>query len=264
LGRIWLGLGGCRLGVASAAWEPSTETPDSAGQLTAEERKEILDQQVAAAAARGGRVALWGRGSFETVVSYHRYLPGPRWGYVFPLLLLALFVTGPAAAGLFGWLKLSAYAGVIVVWAGRTRYERITVDKQGGVRAAGASLLVPAAVVTILVGLMATISGGAHLQGVMGAATARGYPYDFRLAALLLLGGTIVFAGVLCLAAVRGLARGQGRAWDRALIGTLLLLLVTLPITPLGGQGELAGALALPAALNLILLVVVWRGLEAG
>ena len=74
----------------------------------------------------------------------------------------------------------------------------------------------------------------------------------------------MVFAGVLCLTAVRGLARGQRRAWDRAMIGTLLLFLVTVPMTPLGGQGELAAFQAFPAAVNLIVLVAAGRQLEVG
>ena len=63
-------------------------------------------------------------------------------------------------------------------------------------------------------------------------ATTRGYPYDFRYAGLLLVGITIVYSGVLCLWAVRGLARGERPAWDRALSGTILLLLVAVPLIP--------------------------------
>lgn len=48
------------------------------------------------------------------------------------------------------------------------------------------------------------------------------------------------------------------------MIGTLLLFLVAVPITPLPVQGEQAGALALPAAVNLVLLALAWRRLEAG
>jgi hypothetical protein len=123
------------------------------------------------------------------------------------------------------------------------------------------AVLFGAAAWTLLAGLVSTIFGGAHLQGVIVAAMTRGYAYDFRLAALLLLGMTMVFAGVLCLTAVRGLVRGQRRAWDRAMIGTILLLLVTVPITPLPVQGELAGFVAFPVAVNLIFLVAARRRL---
>jgi hypothetical protein len=232
--------------------------------VTAEQRKAILDQQVAAASARGARVAWWGRGDFEAVVSYHRYLPGPRWGYALPLLLLGLVVTRPATADLLGEFGVAFTLGVIVLWAGRTRYERIAVDEHGGVKEAGAGLLRAAAGVTLLVGLNSTIFGGAHLEGVIQTAMTRGYAYDFRLAALLLLGMTMVFAGALCLTAVRGLVRGQRRAWDRAMIGSLLLLLVTAPITPLPVQGEMAAFHTFPAAVNLIVLVAAWRQLGAG
>jgi hypothetical protein len=257
------GFGGCRLGLASAAWEPSTDTPDAASRLSAEERKAILDQRVAVAVASGGQVASWGRGTFETVVSYHRYLPGSGWRYIFPLLLIGIVLMGPATANRFAQLGAVLFVGIVALWAGRTRYERLTVEERGDVSEAGAGLHAGAATVTILVGLFGTVSGGAHFQGVVEAAIRRGYVYDVRLAGLLLLGLTIVFAGVLCLTAVRGLARGQRRAWDRAMIGTLLLILVTAPIYPSPTQGELAGALAFPAAVNVIVLALAWHRLEA-
>lgn len=256
----------------SAAKERSTQTLGSSTRLTAEERKAILDQQVAAAIARGGRVTeWWGRGSFEAVVSNHRYLPGSRWTYAFRLLVLGLLFT-PWRAAVLPLLGELADEGsdlgavvtlcVIVLWAARTRYERITVGVDGVVKATGAGFLAAAAGLTLYVGLASTIFGGAHLQGVISVAIARGYVYDFRLAALLLLGMTMVFAGVLCLKAVRGLARRQRRAWDRAISGTILLLLVTAPITPLPVQGELAAFQAFPASVNLIVLVAAWRRLE--
>jgi len=227
---------------------------------------------VAAAVARGGRVTeWWGRGSFEAVVSYHRYLPGSRWTYAFRLLVLGLLFTPWRAVvlPLFGEFadegsSLGAFltVGVIALWAGRTRYERVTVGEDGVLKVTGVGLLATTAGLALYVGLASTISGGAHFQGVISVALARGYAYDFRLAALLLLGMTMVFAGVLCLTAVRGLARGQRRAWDRAISGTLLLFLVTVPITPLPVQGELAAFQAFPAALNLIILVAARRRLE--
>ena len=129
--------------------------------------------------------------------------------------------------------------------------------------AARAAILRAAAGLTLLVGLNATIYGGAHLWGVMVTASTGVYrSYDFRLATLLLLGMTMVFAGELCLTAVRGLARGQRRAWDRATVGSLLLLLVTVPIVYVPVQGLLAAAQAWPAALNVIVLVAAWRRLE--
>ena len=66
-----------------------------------------------------------------------------------------------------------------------------------------------AVAVTLVLGLGNTIGGLGHIQGVIGTATRRGYPYDFRYAGLLLVGITIAYSGVLCLWAVRGLARGE-------------------------------------------------------
>jgi hypothetical protein len=247
------------------------QMPGSSRRLTAEERMAILDQQVAAAVALGGRVTEWlGRGSFEAVVSYHRYVPGPRWTYALRLLVLGLVLTPWRAAvlPLLGELAeegsdLGAVltVGVIALWACRARYERITVDEEGEVKVTGAGLLAAAAGLTLYVGLASSIFGGAHFLGVITTASRQSYAYDFRLAGLLILGITMVFAGVVCLTAVRGLARGQRGAWDRAMSGTLLLLLATVPITPLPVQGELAAFQAFPAALNLIVLVSAWRQL---
>jgi hypothetical protein len=250
------------------------DTPVSSRRPTAEEREAILDQQTAAAVVRGGRVtSWWGRGRFEAVVSHHRYLPGRRWTYALRVLVVGVVFT-PWRAVVLPLLGESAdeanslgallNVGVVAAWAARTRYERVTVDEEGRVRVTGAGLLAAAVGLTLLVGLAGTIFGGAHFEGVIQAAITRDYAYNLRLAALLILGMGMVMAGVVCLTAVRGLAHGQRRAWDRALIGSVLLLLVTVPITPLRGQGELAAVVGLPAAANLIVLVLVLRRLGAG
>ena len=107
------------------------------------------------------------------------------------------------------------------------------------------------------------ISGLAHVQGVMATATRRGYDYDFRYAALVIVGITVAYAGVLCIWAVRGLVRGQRHAWDRALSGTLLLLLVSAPLIPVDGPGQdNAVTTAIPAAVILVLLCLARRGLD--
>ena len=255
------------------------QTLGSRWQLSAEERNAILDQQVAAAVAAGGRLEWWGAGNFQAVVSNRRYLAGRLWGYALPALVLMPFVIGPSARNVLGGLRpvfdlvvIVVFFAAIVVWAGRTRYQRISVDEDGGVTVAGASLVRLAAGLTLLAGLAGTIPGGAHLQGVISAATSRGYPYDFRLASMLILGIGMVFAGVLCLTAVRGLAYGRRRAFDRAVIGSLLLVLVTLPITPHPVQGQMAATVMLPAAVDFIVLgamivvplVAARRRLEAG
>ena len=238
------------------------QTLGSPGQATAEERKAILDQRLAAAVAAGQRVEWWGRGTFEAIVSDHRYLPERPWGYALPLLLLTPFVLGPSARDLAGGLRpvvdlviIVVFFGAIGLWAGRTRYERIAVGDQGEVTVVGAGFVRTAAALTLLAGLAGAIPGAAHLQGVIAAATSRGYAYDVRLASLLLLGFAMVLAGVVCLTAVRGLAYGQRGAWDRALIGSVLLVLATVPMTPIAGQGEMAAAVAFPAILDIFVLL---------
>jgi len=118
-----------------------------------------------------------------------------------------------------------------------------------------------AALTSLLLGLLIGIMGLAHLYGVMVIASARTYAYDFRLAALLVVGMALVFAAALCVSAVRGLTGRQRAAWGRALIGTLLLLLVLVPLGPV--QPQMAPGLAFVAAVNLIVLLAARRGLEA-
>jgi hypothetical protein len=110
---------------------------------------------------------------------------------------------------------------------------------------------------TLFVGVFTTIFASAHLYGVMVTATRRAYTYDFRLAALYIVGITMVAAGVLCIFAVRELARSHRIGWERALYGTVLLLLVTVPLGPV--QPELAPAFVFFGAANLVALVAVWR-----
>jgi hypothetical protein len=120
--------------------------------------------------------------------------------------------------------------------------------------------LAAAAVMTLLVGLLITFMGLGHIYGVTVTAQIKGYDYDFRLAALLIVGIALVFGGELCLSAVRGVARGQRTAWGRAVIGTLLLLFVLVPLIPM--QPDMAPGLSVLVAMNLIALLAAHRGLE--
>jgi hypothetical protein len=114
-----------------------------------------------------------------------------------------------------------------------------------------------AVAVALWLGLGNTIGGLGHIQGVVETATRRGYPYDFRYAALLLVGITVAYSGVLCLWAVRGLARGERPAWDRAVSGTILLLLVGVLLIPVEGPGQDNALLqaAVPGTVSLIVLL---------
>jgi hypothetical protein len=116
-----------------------------------------------------------------------------------------------------------------------------------------ARILAAAAGLTLFVGLLVTVMGLAHVYGVIVTASRRGYPYDFRYAALLLVGSTLVLGAALCVSAVRGLARGHRTAWWRAMIGTVLLLLVLVLNIPL--QPGMAPGLSVLVAVNLIVLL---------
>jgi hypothetical protein len=117
----------------------------------------------------------------------------------------------------------------------------------------GSASLQAAATLTLLVGLLLTLMGSGHLYGVVVTAGNKGYAYDFRLAALLLLGITMVFGAMLCLTAVLGLARGKRGAWDRAVIGTILLLMDFVLMIPL--QPDMAPGLSILAGVNLAALL---------
>jgi hypothetical protein len=111
-----------------------------------------------------------------------------------------------------------------------------------------------AVAVSLWLGVGCPIQGLGHMQGVIETATRRGYAYDFRYAGLLLVGIVIIYSGVLCLWAVRGLARGERAAWDRALSGTILLLLVAVPLIPVEPDNAILQA-AVPGTVSLIVLL---------
>ena len=111
-----------------------------------------------------------------------------------------------------------------------------------------------AVVVALWLGLGNIFQGLGHIQGVIATATRRGYPYDFRYAGLLLVGIMIIYSGVLFLWAVRGLARGERPAWDRALSGTILLLLIAVPLIPVEPDNAILQA-AIPGTVSLIVLL---------
>lgn len=112
-----------------------------------------------------------------------------------------------------------------------------------------------AAGLTLFLGGFTTISASAHLEGVIQAAITKGYTYDFRLAALLIVGMALLGAGVLCIAGVRELARGHRIGWERAFYGTVLLVLVAMPLEPI--QPGLAPAFTFLGGLNLFALLAV-------
>jgi hypothetical protein len=73
-------------------------------------------------------------------------------------------------------------------------------------------------------------------------------------------GSTIVLAGALCIAGVRRLDRGQRIGWERALWGTLFLLVIAFPLRPM--QPELAGGLSTVSVINLVVLLGAWLPLR--
>jgi len=109
-----------------------------------------------------------------------------------------------------------------------------------------------AAGMSVFVGLLSSVQGGAHLLSVIGVALTRGYAYNFRLTSLVLIGALMVLAGVLCLASARAVAAGRRSAWWTSARGTLLLLLVVVPLIPI--QTEMASGLTILGVVNLAFL----------
>jgi hypothetical protein len=159
-----------------------------------------------------------------------------------------------------GRIQTPATAGrhlVTRMWRGKGMVVQRGTDP--GTRSAVSKL---AAGFTLFVGLFSAILGSSHVYGVMVTANLKAYRYNFRLASLYLVGLTIVAAGVLCIAAGRGLARGQRIGWERALFGTTLLLLISVPLIPM--QTGLAGGLSTVGVLNLVALAAAWLLLRTG
>jgi hypothetical protein len=100
-------------------------------------------------------------------------------------------------------------------------------------RVVGRRVSVAAAVGTF-VGLVALGLGAAHLIGVVAVAIRRTAPflYDFRFAALLLVGVVIVFAGAVALVAAQRLARADVGARRVGLVGTSLLIASNAVLVP--------------------------------
>jgi hypothetical protein len=112
-----------------------------------------------------------------------------------------------------------------------------------------------AAGLSLFVGVSTTILASAHLEGVIQTAITKGYVYNFRLASLLILGSAMVAGGVLCIAAGRELARGHRIGWQRAFYGSVLLVLVSMPLEPI--QPGIAPGITVLGGLNLFALLVV-------
>jgi hypothetical protein len=151
-----------------------------------------------------------------------------------------------------GWtLALATFGSAIAVGlvAGRRRGIMVGI-------AAGA---------TMFVGMGSAGFALAHLVGVLYTAAvlrADYFSYNFRFAALVLIGIMIVIAGALCITAAGGLARRQRPGWDRAMSGTFLLLVVNAPLVPV--QPELAGGLMILGASNLAVLLSARSRFAAG
>ena len=89
---------------------------------------------------------------------------------------------------------------------------------------------------------------GRALSG-KGTRGAPAFVYDFNFYSLLLVGFVIVVSGLLCLLSARGIARGDLLARRRALLSTLVILAVNVPLAPIQG---FAYGLAILALFNLI------------
>ena len=109
-----------------------------------------------------------------------------------------------------------------------------------------------AATTTWLVGVQSAGSAIGHLVAVVYTAQGGNYSYNFRYAALLLVGILITLAGAICLSALTELRSGRQPDWGRALRGTLLLLVITGPLVPV--QPALAGGLTALGLVNLAVL----------
>jgi hypothetical protein len=124
-------------------------------------------------------------------------------------------------------------------------------------RERGAVTLVAAGAVTFFCGALIASLGSAHTVAVIGRAL-RGpsFVYNFRLYSLVLLGACQMAGGLRCLSTSWRVASGDARAWKSALIATMLLLIVNVPLIPIQG---FAGATSMIAVVTLITLIAAGR-----
>lgn len=108
------------------------------------------------------------------------------------------------------------------------------------------------------VGYASVGMGSAHLAAILWSAVRGSYFYNFRLAALLLVGFWLILGGSLCVSALSPLRRRRPPDWGRAIRGTLLLLLVAAPLVPV--QPELAGGIVVSGAVNLAVILRMLGG----
>lgn len=104
-----------------------------------------------------------------------------------------------------------------------------------------------------LCGLANLLLGLGHLQGVVRKAFGGPEPfsYNFHFYSVVLVGVLLTAPGLVCLWQVRGLARGEWRAWKRALGASLAVLAVNAPLVPFN---DFPAVLMSFAGVNLIAL----------
>ena len=102
-------------------------------------------------------------------------------------------------------------------------------------------------------GLANLLLGLGHLQGVLRKAFGGPEPfsYNFHFYSVVMLGVLVAAPGLVCLWNVRGLARGERRAWKRALGASLTVITVNAPLVPFN---DFPAVLMSFAAVNLIAL----------
>jgi len=124
-------------------------------------------------------------------------------------------------------------------------------------RERGAVALVAVGAATFFCGALIASLGSAHTAVVIGRAL-RGptFVYNFRLYSLVLLGACQMAGGLRCLSMSWRVASGDARAWKSALIATMLLLIVNVPLIPIQG---FAGATSMIAVVTLITLIAAGR-----
>ncbi len=116
-------------------------------------------------------------------------------------------------------------------------------------------------------GVLIAALGAGHLIAVVsrafsgeGSAPGDTFAFDFRFYALVQLGMLLIAGGVACFSQVRGLMRGEPRAWKATLWATVALLAINAPLIPIQG---FAPGFSLLAFLNLTALAATRKHFHA-
>jgi len=110
----------------------------------------------------------------------------------------------------------------------------------------------------LVLGSVMALAGALHTGAVIGSAREHAKAYDSRLVYLLLIGGILVFCGLLNVGLSSRLNKAMGWASAVTLFATVAFIVFLVLLLPLPDAGSLATSLLVLNSIYLLLLGGVW------